>query len=99
MRELEHKKQQCPYLAPYFKLIGDRVTLDILLVNSKMEELESKIKQLNIELANVRREAIYAINKAQIERAEQIAEEADLNGYSRGVADTEYMLANKRRNK
>lgn len=46
-------------------------------------------RKLIEELANVRREAIFAINKAQEERNQQIYDEGELNGYSRGVADTE----------
>jgi hypothetical protein len=41
------------------------------------------------QVEQVRREAVFAISKAQTERAEQVRDEADLNGYSRGVADTE----------
>lgn len=50
-------------------------------------------QRLRKELANVRREALFAISKAESERAEHVRDEADLNGYSRGVADTESRLS------
>ena len=59
----------------------------------EIKALEAEVKTLTTELTNVRREAVFAISKAQTERSQQIYDEAELSGYSRGVADSEERLA------
>jgi len=83
-------KRMTDFLNPYFPWcfpIGFMPLMD------EFKDIEFQNITLKEQLANVRREVVFAISKAETDRAEQVREEADLNGYSRGVADTEFCFA------
>jgi len=46
LSELEHKKEQCPYLAPYFELRDSIVVLKTLEVNDRIMALEAERETL-----------------------------------------------------
>jgi hypothetical protein len=100
-KELYQIKKRLEIEKTEFKIIMDYVGNDVINpdgeyvvefikhMEKRIKDAEFKNNQLTDELSNVRREAVFAINKAQTERSQQIYDEAELSGYSRGVADTE----------